>query len=255
MARRWRARLDPDPDLPRPPQVLSWWGFSDEFAYEMVFPLTALFFGTGNQTPYVSAAVVARVFLDPQLRWACLPACLPACPPACPPASPAAKCTGAAPVVQTFPVLSQAAAGRGALNVCLPQAGRGIWNNRRQDQCHDPHWCAAEAAPSRYSAEPAQQRAQPPQTTCLPLPRLPHICAGAKVDKVVRSGGKVHVTDTAGTTAEYEEVVFACGAEEALRVLDAPSWCERGGMQVHAWGRAPPWQPRQRAAVPEALRQ
>ena len=34
----------------------------------MVFPLTALFFGTGNQTPRVSAAVVARVFLDPQLR-------------------------------------------------------------------------------------------------------------------------------------------------------------------------------------------
>jgi len=34
----------------------------------MLFPLTALFFGTGNQTPYVSAAVVARVFLDPQLR-------------------------------------------------------------------------------------------------------------------------------------------------------------------------------------------
>lgn len=34
----------------------------------MVFPLTALFFGTGNQTPYVSAAVIARVFLDPELR-------------------------------------------------------------------------------------------------------------------------------------------------------------------------------------------
>lgn len=30
-------------------QVLRWWGFSDEFATEMVFPLTALFFGTGNQ--------------------------------------------------------------------------------------------------------------------------------------------------------------------------------------------------------------
>jgi hypothetical protein len=48
--------------------VLRWWGFSDDFRYRMVFPLTALFFGTGNQTPRVSAAVVARVFLDPQLR-------------------------------------------------------------------------------------------------------------------------------------------------------------------------------------------
>lgn len=48
--------------------VLHWWGFSDDFRTRMVFPLTALFFGTGNQTPRVSAAVVARVFLDPQLR-------------------------------------------------------------------------------------------------------------------------------------------------------------------------------------------
>ena len=48
--------------------VLKWWGFSDDFRTRMVYPLTALFFGTGNQTPRVSAAVVARVFLDPQLR-------------------------------------------------------------------------------------------------------------------------------------------------------------------------------------------
>lgn len=48
--------------------VLRWWGFSKEFQTRMVFPLTALFFGTGNQTHRVSAAVVARVFLDPQLR-------------------------------------------------------------------------------------------------------------------------------------------------------------------------------------------
>lgn len=122
-------------------QVLRWWGFSEEFATEMVFPLTALFFGTGNQvepqrcrlglgvrcwlgksrnwlqwlpigspfhcpaatitfqttpdarhkppagllvtqaarlpsllqTPHVSAAVIARVFLDPQLRSGCMP--------------------------------------------------------------------------------------------------------------------------------------------------------------------------------------
>ena len=49
-------------------RVLKWWGFSEEFQTRMVFPLTALFFGTGNQTPYVSAAVIARVFLDPELR-------------------------------------------------------------------------------------------------------------------------------------------------------------------------------------------
>ncbi|CAL1546864.1 unnamed protein product [Lymnaea stagnalis] len=49
-------------------QVLKWFGYSKQFCYEMVFPLTALFFGTGNQTPNVSAAIVARVFLDDDLR-------------------------------------------------------------------------------------------------------------------------------------------------------------------------------------------
>lgn len=33
----------------------------------MVYPLVALFFGTGNQTPNMSAAIVARVFNDPSL--------------------------------------------------------------------------------------------------------------------------------------------------------------------------------------------
>lgn len=42
--------------------------FSEEFRNYMVFPLTALFFGTGNQTPHVSSAIVARVFLDPDLK-------------------------------------------------------------------------------------------------------------------------------------------------------------------------------------------
>ncbi|KAL1525431.1 hypothetical protein AB1Y20_020289 [Prymnesium parvum] len=41
--------------------------FSDAFRHRMVYPLVALFFGTGNQTPKVSAAVIARVFRDPSL--------------------------------------------------------------------------------------------------------------------------------------------------------------------------------------------
>ena len=49
-------------------KVLKVWRFSDDFTYGMVFPLTALFFGTGNQTPNVASAIVARVFLDSKLR-------------------------------------------------------------------------------------------------------------------------------------------------------------------------------------------
>lgn len=48
--------------------VLKLFRFSDDFCNGMVYPLVALFFGTGNQTPFVSAAVIARVFLDSQLR-------------------------------------------------------------------------------------------------------------------------------------------------------------------------------------------
>ncbi|RDB29149.1 hypothetical protein Hypma_014944 [Hypsizygus marmoreus] len=42
--------------------------FSKEFGEVMVFPLVALFFGTGNQTPFVSSAILERVFMDPNMR-------------------------------------------------------------------------------------------------------------------------------------------------------------------------------------------
>lgn len=32
--------------------------FSKEFGEKMVYPLVALFFGTGNQTPYISCAIL-----------------------------------------------------------------------------------------------------------------------------------------------------------------------------------------------------
>ena len=34
----------------------------------MVYPLVALFFGTGNQTPFISSAILERVFMDPSMR-------------------------------------------------------------------------------------------------------------------------------------------------------------------------------------------
>lgn len=41
---------------------------SSRFTNAMFYPLTALFFGTGNQTKNVSSALIARVFLDPDLK-------------------------------------------------------------------------------------------------------------------------------------------------------------------------------------------
>lgn len=48
--------------------VLYVFQFSNAFKYYMVYPLTALFFGTGNQTPYISSALLSRVFLDSEFK-------------------------------------------------------------------------------------------------------------------------------------------------------------------------------------------
>ena len=38
--------------------LLRLFGLSKDFGERMVYPLTALFFGTGNQTPYVASAIL-----------------------------------------------------------------------------------------------------------------------------------------------------------------------------------------------------
>lgn len=48
--------------------MLKMFGFSDEFGQRMVYPLVALFFGTGNDTKHISSAILQRVFLDPSMR-------------------------------------------------------------------------------------------------------------------------------------------------------------------------------------------
>lgn len=65
---KWISRFEPLFIFVPIDKVLKWFRFSDDFRYHMVFPLVALFFGTGNQTPHVAAAVLPRVFLDPDLK-------------------------------------------------------------------------------------------------------------------------------------------------------------------------------------------
>ncbi|KAJ3554515.1 hypothetical protein NM688_g3070 [Phlebia brevispora] len=48
--------------------MLKVFNFSTDFGEKMVYPLVALFFGTGNQTPYISCAILERVFMDPSMR-------------------------------------------------------------------------------------------------------------------------------------------------------------------------------------------
>lgn len=49
-------------------RMLKMFGFSPDFGERMVFPLVALFFGTGNETKHISSAILERVFLDPSMR-------------------------------------------------------------------------------------------------------------------------------------------------------------------------------------------
>ncbi|KAN0063765.1 hypothetical protein ACQY0O_003815 [Thecaphora frezii] len=49
-------------------RMLKLFGFSDDFGERMVYPLVALFFGTGNDTKHISSAILERVFLDPNMR-------------------------------------------------------------------------------------------------------------------------------------------------------------------------------------------
>lgn len=48
--------------------MLKIFGFSQGFGDVIVYPLVALFMGTGQQTPYVSSVILERLFLDPSMK-------------------------------------------------------------------------------------------------------------------------------------------------------------------------------------------
>lgn len=137
-------------------KVLKWNGFSDDFANEMVFPLTALFFGTGNRTPYVSAAIMARVFLDEHLRL--------------------------------FDYDSE---------LLLSQT---------------PEMFAFPKLEKMY-------------TTILSKIGV-KFCPNRPVASVKRDRDHVTVTDENGKVETFDEIIFACDAETALKVLENPTFFE-----------------------------
>ncbi|SCV67332.1 BQ2448_5978 [Microbotryum intermedium] len=49
-------------------RMLKLFRFSTDFGEVIVYPLVTLFFGTGNQTPFISSAILERVFKDPSMR-------------------------------------------------------------------------------------------------------------------------------------------------------------------------------------------
>ena len=133
--------------------------FSQEFRNYMVFPLTALFFGTGNQTPHVSSAIIARVFLDPDLKLFDYDSSL---------------------------FLSQ--------------------------------------TPEMF----AFQNLEDIYTKILSNSNTSKICFKRNVTKIERSRQKVLIQDGNGLIEEFDEVVLACDAETALKLLgEGASFMER----------------------------
>jgi predicted NAD/FAD-binding protein len=65
---RWIYRLEPFTAMIPIDPLLRLLRFSETFRHRLVIPLVALFFGTGNRTSNVSAALIARVFHDTRLR-------------------------------------------------------------------------------------------------------------------------------------------------------------------------------------------
>lgn len=61
-------RLEPIFALIPIDRMLKIFRFSPSFGERMVYPLVALFMGTGNQTKHVSSAIIERLFLDPGMR-------------------------------------------------------------------------------------------------------------------------------------------------------------------------------------------
>ncbi|EGD73835.1 hypothetical protein PTSG_05529 [Salpingoeca rosetta] len=138
-------------------RVLALHRFSKSFRDHLVFPLTALFFGTGNQTPRVSSVVVASVFLDPDVR-----------------------------LFDYDPerLLSQ-----------------------------QPDFYAFKKLSDVYGTIAGGIGA--------------HMHYNRPIAQIRRRNNKVHATDGAGVEEVFDEVVFSCNAEAALKSLQRPRFWER----------------------------
>ena len=152
-------------------KLLSIFNFSKEFGEKMVFPLTALFFGTGNQTHNVSSAIVARVFLDDDLRLFDYDPDL---------------LLSQSPQMFSFEILDQ------IYETLVRKINVNFSFNRSVQSIH-----------RGKEVKKILQKNK--------LQRKFNICA----------------IDDKGMEEFFDEVVFACDAETALKSLSSPSWLEK----------------------------
>lgn len=163
-------------------RMLSLFRFSPSFGERMVYPLVALFFGTGNETKHISSAILERVFLDPSMRLFEFSE---------------KSLLASVPHMKAFPELARV---------------YGSWRNRIQEggnvEIHTPRQVLSiERGTSKAKAH----------------------------------GGYIFATfDDGQSSASFDDVIFACDADSALKILEAGSgatWRERKilGNVLYKW--------------------
>jgi predicted NAD/FAD-binding protein len=157
----WIDRTEPLSALLPIGLVLKAGRFSKDFRDHMLYPLAALFFGTGNQTRRVSAAIIARVFQDEKLRLFDFDP---------------DRLLSQRPAMFAFDRLSEIYA---SLVEATENTGRA--------SCH----------------------------------------FSRPVERIERLPEGIVATDSEGRTERFDDVIFACPANVALRTLARPSFRER----------------------------
>ncbi|KAH0828754.1 hypothetical protein J3R83DRAFT_3178 [Lanmaoa asiatica] len=169
--------------------MLRMFRFSQDFGQVVVYPLVALFFGTGNQTPFISSAILERVFMDPSMRlFEYSPESFLA----------------SIPEMRAFPRLSllyqtwaDEVQSRGNVTLCTQQqVTRVVRGNRVHASSHGSHKPNVQVWSRSTGGTDEEQRVREPIGT--------------------------------ETCAEFDELIIAVDADSALKILgENASWLEK----------------------------
>jgi hypothetical protein len=162
--------------------MLKMFRFSPSFGERMVFPLVALFFGTGNETKHISSAILERVFLDPSMRLFEFSE---------------ESFLASVPPMKAFPELARV---------------YGEWKKTVTSTGNVHVETGCEVSSIERNTKAAKEK-------------------GGSILAVIKGGERVEV---------FDEVIFACDADSALKILRAgsgPTWKEQKilGNVLYKW--------------------
>ncbi|UZJ56751.1 hypothetical protein CBS101457_006071 [Exobasidium rhododendri] len=163
-------------------KMLKMFRFSPSFGERMVYPLVALFFGTGNETKHISSAILERVFLDPSMRLFEFSE---------------ESFLASVPPMKAFPELSRV---------------YGEWKKKAISTGNVVIESDCEVSSIERNTKAARVK-------------------GGNVLATIKGGERVEV---------FDEVIFACDADSALKILEAgsgPTWKEKKilGNVLYKW--------------------